>query len=236
MSAIEDFPIEMVPLEAMKPHPRNYQEHPDDQIEHIGASLGKHGYYKNVVLANDGTILAGHGVIKSARARGSTHAPARRMPYAPDSPEALEILTGDNEMSRLAERDDRLLSEILRDIRESDSETGLLGTGLDDAMLANLVMVTRPASEIASMNEANEWVGLPSYESPEVESIKLQVHFRNAGDREAFASLLDIELSDKTKSIWWPPKEGDDDVSSLLFADGLEDEYEQLTGNARAAD
>jgi hypothetical protein len=69
-------------------HPKNYKNHPDDQIEHLVASVQQHGIYKNIVTANDGTtILAGHGMVLAARkaghAAGPYRAPARAPPTAP---------------------------------------------------------------------------------------------------------------------------------------------------------
>lgn len=210
-------PTEIVNISDLHPHPRNYNAHPDDQVIEIGASLQKHGVYRNVVIAKDGTILAGHGVIKTAAAKGMKQFPVVRLPIEPDSIAALQVLTGDNGLPHLGEVDDRALTEILKKLYEDDA-ANLLGTGYDEAMFANLVMVTRDAKEIANYNEAAEWVGLPSYEMGEA-TLKLQVHFRNESDRDDFAELLGIELKPKTATIWYPPKETDD-VASLYF-DGV---------------
>jgi hypothetical protein len=211
----------------LKDHPRNYQQHPEDQVSHIRGSLRKHGFWKNVVIAEDGTILAGHGLVKSARAEGRTTVPVIRKMIAPDSPEALEIMTGDNEMARLAERDDRALTELLRDIRESEPSHDLIGTGFDDAMFANLVMVTRPKDEIATFNEAAEWIGMPGYETDgdEQDSIRLIVHFRNPEDRAEFLTKVGLELSENARTTWYPAKSGKDDVNNLRFEQGDEEPY-----------
>jgi ParB-like chromosome segregation protein Spo0J len=74
---------EFVPLASLKPHPRNYRIHPDDQLEHIIKSIQEHGFYRNVVAARDGTILAGHGVVQAALKmglKGVPVVPARRGP------------------------------------------------------------------------------------------------------------------------------------------------------------
>src|SRR5437764_115147 len=135
---LENRETESVAVSSLRPHPRNYREHPDDQIEHLAASLKEHGFYRNVVIAQDGTILAGHGVIEAAKRLGLETARVVRLPIEADSPAALKVLTGDNEIEHLAEQDDRLLSELLREIAQDDP-LALLGTGYDEAMLANLV-------------------------------------------------------------------------------------------------
>lgn len=105
---------ETVPLDGLAAHPRNYRRHPDDQLAHLERSIREHGFYRNVIVAKDGTILAGHGVVEAASRAGIREIPVVRLPIAPESPQALRILTGDNELMRLAEVDDRLLTCVSR--------------------------------------------------------------------------------------------------------------------------
>jgi hypothetical protein len=212
----ETLKIEMVPINELMDHPRNYRTHPDDQLEHIKQSLQDNGFYRNVVIAKDGTILAGHGVRMAARHLGIEEIPVIRLDIEPDSPAALKILTGDNEIANLGERDDRMLTEMLKEINMAESNVnGLLGTGFDEMMLANLVFVTRPASEVADFDEAAHWAGMPDYEEAE-EAIKITVSFDSLEDRANFAEVLGLALTEKTKSVWWPPRSRDD-VASVRF-------------------
>lgn len=196
----------------LRPHPRNYRQHPDDQLEHLARSIEEHGLYRNVVVAQDGTILAGHGVVLAAQRLGLKTIPVIRLPIEPDSPAALKVLTGDNEIEHLAEQDDRLLSELLREIKQ-EAEAGLLGTGYDEAMLANLALVTRPAAEIQNFDAAAQWAGMPSYER-EPDPLELTVRFRSIDDRAEFARRLDLSIHDGTKATWFPARVPED-VSSV---------------------
>jgi hypothetical protein len=210
------FTVEHVPLSQLKPHPRNYREHPDDQLSHLIESLREHGFYRNVLIAKDGTILAGHGIIEAARVEGYTEAPCVRLDLDPEEPRALKVLAADNELSRLAEVDDRALSELLKEVKDFDLD-GLLGTGYDEQMLANLVMVTRPANEIATFDEAAEWVGMPEYEAAQT-PYKVWVSFQDEAAKHDFEARLGITLPPNSArcSMWWPPKERED-PSSLRF-------------------
>jgi hypothetical protein len=129
-----------------------------------------------------------------------------RLDVDPDSSQALKVLTGDNEISHLGEIDDRALSELLKEIKGVDL-TGLLGTGYDEMMLANLVMVTRPQHEIENFDEAAEWVGMPEYDEGEG-SIQLKLNFKSEDDRKECANLLGLPLKEGAKgrgaSFWWP--------------------------------
>lgn len=129
---------ELVPLSSLKPHPRNYRSHPEEQLKHLCESIRRHGFYRNVVCAKDLTILAGHGVALAAAKLGIASVPIVRLPIAADSPQALKVLAADNETPRLSDNDDLVLAGLLRDIRDRD-EFGLLGTGFDDESLAALL-------------------------------------------------------------------------------------------------
>jgi hypothetical protein len=212
---------ELVKLSSLKEHPKNYRNHTQDQLEHIKSSIQTHGYYKNVITANDGTILAGHGVIKACKELKLDTIPIVRLNIKPDSMRAMKILTGDNEISKLGEVDDRLLSEILKDI--SKDEDGLLGTGFDEKQLANLVFVTRDASEIKDFNAAAEWLGMPEYDL-EDESMKsepvIMISFKNCEDRDRFIKETGLKFlykqGNKRWSTMWP-FEGRKDKKSVKF-------------------
>ncbi len=200
---------EQVLVKDLKPHPRNYRVHLDDQLAHIVKSIQEHGFYRNVVIALDGTILAGHGVVQAAKKLGLERVPAYRLDIDPLSPIALKVLTGDNEISKLGEVDDRALTEMLKEIRQAD---GLLGTGFDEQMLAALAFVTRPASEIGDMNDALAWTGMPEYDQGG-DQIKLVVTFLNEEDRAEFVVKSGLTIDKKVARTWatrWPFTERED--------------------------
>lgn len=199
---------ELVAIASTRPHPRNYRAHPESQLVHIEASLREFGFYRNVVLARDGTILAGHGVVLAATRLGHTTIPAIRLEIDPESAAALKVLALDNELGRFAEDDDRALTELLKEISEDDP-TGLFGTGFDETMLAALVMVTRPANEIADVDEAAEWAGMPEYET-EADRHRLVLCFDSAEDKATIVKRLKLIIAKSTgltSTAWWPPRE-----------------------------
>ena len=205
-------------IESLKIHPRNYRNHPEDQLAHIKQSILDNGIYRPIVVARDNTILAGHGVVEAATSMGIKQVPIIRVDLAPDDPKAIKILTGDNEISKLAHVDDRLLTELLKELNETD--LSLLGTGFDEMQLANLVMVTRPASEVASFDAAAEWIGMPEH-SPGDLAIKLIFIFRTTEDRDQLLKDLEVtkapnRVSKTSWSMWWPQSENED-LESIGF-------------------
>lgn len=211
-SADDTFAVSMLDTNVLIPHPQNYKEHPDKQIDEIMQSIREHGFYKALVVTHENYILAGHGVHKAALRMKIPKIPCRVVQLDYKSSKAMKILIGDNELSKGAVVDDRLLSAILKGVKEYD-DMGLLGTGYDEKQLANLIFVTRSADEIADFNEAEHWVGLPEFEAVAA-PIKFVVSFRNEDDRREFARLLNLPPATKeVQSTWWPPKEKDDLVS-----------------------
>lgn len=210
-------PIIRTPVEelitVLKPHPENYVNHPADQIEEIKASIKDHGLYRNIVISKDYFILAGHGVIEACKQLGIEKVPVVVMPFPHDHIGAKKLMVADNETSHLREIDDRKLSEILKLVQEEDQ---LEGTGYTKQMLANLCFITRPKSEINSMNEAAAWAGMPDYDESEA-PFRVIVAMETEADREAFMNLIGSQLVNKkqgkTWSIWYPERERDDSKS-----------------------
>lgn len=134
----KQFTVEVVEISKLKPHPRNYQRHPPEEIAHLKTSITENGVYRNVVVAKDYTLLAGHGVIQAMTELGRTDAPVHRLDLEPDDPRAIKVLVADNEIAHLSEPDKELLAELLGEI-QSGNTTGLSGTGYTSAQLDALL-------------------------------------------------------------------------------------------------
>jgi hypothetical protein len=212
-----DLPTEMVAVADLKKHPRNYKEHQADQVAHIVELMRIGGVFKNIVVARDNTILMGHGVTEAAKLAGRERLPVRRLDVDPDDPRALMLVAGDNEISNLASVDDRRLTEMLKEIMEAGS---LLGTGFDDAQLAALAFVTRPASELATTDEAASWLGMPEFSASDP-GFKVVVNFETTKQRAEFLKKIGVTIFGRkdgnTWSCWWPPRKEKQDLGALKF-------------------
>src|SRR5262249_19675756 len=151
-----------------------------------------HGFYRDVVVARDNTILTGHGLVEAARRMGYVEVPVRRLDVDPDSADAMKIVVGDNELFRFAENDDRKLTEILKEDANGGVAAALLGTGFDPQQLSALVMVTRPRSEVLDKKAAAQYVGMPACVD-EDDPPKLVISFDNEADREKLLELIDVK-------------------------------------------
>jgi len=59
--------VEHWPLDRLRPYGRNPRTHSDEQIAQIAASIIEFGWTNPVLIAGDGTVIAGHGRLDAAR-------------------------------------------------------------------------------------------------------------------------------------------------------------------------
>ena len=109
------------------------------------------------------------------------------------------LMLASNRIGELAWWDDKKLTSILQELRDED----LSGLGWDENDLVSL-MLDKEQGE----NDPNEeWTGMPEFIQDDLTSFKqLIVHFECQADVDAFASLLGQSLTEKTRSIWYPPQ------------------------------
>lgn len=137
-----------VPLDALRPHPRNYRQHPDSQVGRLAASLARFGQVRSIVVQEgaDGRylIVAGHGLAEAAKREGLTELHADVIP-AHWTPEQVEgYLVADNESSREAEDDLAALAAMLDEQRNAGYHLESLGFN-DDELAGLLESLTQAA-------------------------------------------------------------------------------------------
>src|SRR6266446_7061980 len=67
--------VERWPIERLMPYARNARTHNDAQVSQIAASIREWGWTNPVLVAEDGTIIAGHGRVLAARKLHITDVP-----------------------------------------------------------------------------------------------------------------------------------------------------------------
>jgi DNA modification methylase len=113
-------------IDTLAPHPRNYNQHPPEQLERLSASLRQFGQVRPIVVHRD-TIIAGHGVYLVAQHLGYSTLRVTQLPDDWTEEQALAYLVADNETRRGAESDDAGLAALLDELQQADFDLNSLG-------------------------------------------------------------------------------------------------------------
>jgi ParB-like chromosome segregation protein Spo0J len=145
----------IVDIDSVETHPKNVRQ---GDIGAISESLKAHGQYRPIVVdKRTNRILAGNHTWKAAKALGWSQISAGFV-ETKDDDEALRILLADNRTTDLASYDDDGLSELLKQLAETD--VGLDGTLFDgddlDSLLAD--KASDQQGNFLSLNEKYEVV------------------------------------------------------------------------------
>jgi len=116
---------EMVSVSSLKPHPKNRNRHPQEQIDRLAKVLKFQGWrYPVKVSKRSGFITSGHGRIEAAKLNGWSQVPVNLQDYDSDEQEYADVQS-DNAIASWAELD---LSRI-------NSDLGDLGPDFDIELL-----------------------------------------------------------------------------------------------------
>ena len=193
----------IVALDTLKPHKRNYNKHPEHQVKRLTVSLRKFGQRKPITTWRN-TVLTGHGVFLAAKQLAWKEIDIAPCPDEWTEEMALAWLAADNELARLADPDLAQLAEIIEEARNHDAEL-LEAIGFDEAEFAALLDKIAPDSPV---DYAAAWQGMPEFEQEDKTSFRqVIVHFANQDDLDDFAELVNQDLGEKTRAIWYPEAE-----------------------------
>lgn len=130
--------IEMIPLDRLKPYPRNARIHSRKQIGQIADSLKRFGFTNPVLVDDDNMILAGHGRVEAAKLIGMAAAPCLRL-SSMSAAEKRAYVLADNKLALNAGWDDDILAGELRLILDDVSEIDIGITGFTVAEIDTLL-------------------------------------------------------------------------------------------------
>lgn len=180
------------------PNPRNPNTHPKKQIELLAKIIQQQGWRAPVTVSNrSGFIVRGHGRHEAALLIGCP-VPVDRQDYKSEADEWADLIA-DNRLSELAEIDNTLLGELLKEIGATDADLSLTGYSPKqiDNLLANL-----PQEEVCDDNfdavaAAEEAAKAPRSKRGDI--WLLGSHRLMCGDstvREDVEALMDGQLAD----------------------------------------
>lgn len=105
------------PIEKLKPHPDNPRRHSEEQIAMLAESLRRFGQPKAILVLQDGTIIAGHGVWQALKRIGAKDVLIEIFQGSPE--DARAYMLADNQLATKAEDDPEGVRNILRDLDRS---------------------------------------------------------------------------------------------------------------------
>ena len=124
---------ETVPLTDLTPLERNPRRHPERQIDELVRSLQAFGQYRDLVIDEEGTILAGNGLFQAMRQAGMSQANVRRYTGLTDA-QKTKLILADNRTADLGMEHMEIVDEL---IRELDGDFDI--PGFDPGVLEELM-------------------------------------------------------------------------------------------------
>lgn len=121
--------IEERPITALRPYGGNARTHSKRQIKQIVDSIKRSGFTNPVLIADDDTIVAGHGRVVAAKQLGMPHVPTVRLSHLTPT-ERRAYVIADNKLALNAGWDQELLATELQALVDIDFEVELTGFSL----------------------------------------------------------------------------------------------------------
>ena len=117
------------------PYIRNARTHSESQVAQIAASIKEFGFLSPILIAEDNTILAGHGRLAAARKLGLKQVPCVKESHLTETQRRAYIIA-DNKLSLNAGWDEDILAIELSELQGADFDLDLLG--FDESELASI--------------------------------------------------------------------------------------------------
>jgi ParB-like chromosome segregation protein Spo0J len=178
----------LVPVDELRPNPRNPNTHPARQIELLAKNIRYFGFRHPITVSKlSGQIVSGHGRLAAAKHLGLQLVPVDFQDFGSESDE-MAVLIADNRLAELASVDLNSLEGIINDLKVDGFDTLL--TGFEDADLESLLQPAADPLEDGNDNdeelekgEVTIALGLYRFKLPQedyltwIDSVKQEVGF-----------------------------------------------------------
>lgn len=216
----------MVPIGELKTHPKNRNDHPDEQIARLARVIEYQGFRHPIIVSNlSGFIVAGHGRLAAARKLGLKEVPVDYQDFESEEQE-YAFLVSDNAIALWAELD---LSGINADI-------GDLGPDFD----IDLLGIKNFTIEVADKEGLTDPDEIPEHVEPRTKPgdiYRLGNHRLMCGDSTDISAVEQLMGGERASFVFTsPPYNGN---TSVGFAgSGLENAtlYKDNTTDAKSSE
>lgn len=194
---IQNFDIKKVVPYAKNPR------HNESAIAKVAASLKEFGWQQPIVVDKEMVVIAGHTRLEAARQLGMKKVPVFVADHLTDT-QAKAYRIADNRVGAEAKWDDQLLRLEMIDLKDGDFDLGV--TGFDIGEIDNVLL----EKQIGENDAEAEWVGMPEFNQQDKTAFRsFPVHFKDQEAVDQFAALINQNITDKTRYVWFPEIEID---------------------------
>ncbi|MBV9248385.1 MAG: ParB N-terminal domain-containing protein [Acetobacteraceae bacterium] len=118
------------PISDFKPDPTNARQHSQKQIVKLAQSIELFGFNVPIAVDTELNIISGHGRLEACRKLGITEVPTLCLDHLSPA-QRRAFMIADNRLTELAQWDDRLLAQQLKDLSLAGLDFSLEVTGFD---------------------------------------------------------------------------------------------------------
>lgn len=130
--------VEMWPVADLAPYVKNARTHPAEQVEQIANSMRRFGFTMPMLVAEDGTIIAGHGRLMAAAKIGLDEVPVMVARGWSEEDRRLYTLA-DNRLAETSEWDVDLLRVEIEELRDDFGLGDLSDIGFSNDEIASII-------------------------------------------------------------------------------------------------
>lgn len=189
---------ELVDINTLKSDPQNARYHTKDNLKVIKTSLEKFGQQRPIIVNSDNIVIAGNGILKAAIELKWTEISIIRTDL--NNTDQLAYALADNRASELSIWETEALQSIIEKLEAEKFDIDSIG--FDEINLSALIPTISPT---VVNSAATEWTGMPEFNQEDKRGLRsIIIHFEKAEDIEAFAKLIEQNITDKTKWLWYP--------------------------------
>ena len=117
----------IVPVGELRPHPKNPNRHPPEQLRMLAKIIQHQGWRGCIVVSNrSGFMVEGHARLEAALLLGLKEVPVDFQDFPSDADE-LAHLVADNTIAEFADVNDKQLKALIKALEEADIDLELAG-------------------------------------------------------------------------------------------------------------
>ena len=218
--------VELIGVDKLIPYVNNARTHSDAQIAQIAASIKEFGFNNPVLIAEDSTIIAGHGRVMAARKLGFTDVPCIRLGHLTPTQRKAYIIA-DNQLAMNAGWNDELLTIELNELLADDFALELLGFDPDE--LKRLIGESEVTTGLTDEDEA------PAVEDDPVTKLGdvwiLGKHRVMCGDSTTIDAMDNLTESQAPDMVFTDPPYGIAHSGKGITAKGQANDFGEIMGD-----